>query len=301
MFEWHKNVQKMIDWIEDNITDSLSLNKMAEQINYSPFYCTKQFHAISGMQLRDYIRLRRVCHAALELRDTDLRILDVAVKYGFSSQAAFTRAFSKAYGVPPKAYRKSLKPLPLLLKRDVFNPYILGLGERCKMSKKGLQEIKVNVEVLPAHKFIGIRNIEANDYFHFWELQDKIPGQDCHTVCGLLESIPDCLNKQIGGWYLENGRKGYFYGIQVPIDYSGEIPEGMECIEVPKSLYAIFSHPEYIYNDINDTVMDNVNEMAWNWNPKENGYEWNDNSNLIYQRSNPEEFGYAVYRPIELI
>lgn len=53
-------------------------------------------------------------------------------------------------------------------------------------------------------------------------------GQDCHTVCGLLESIADGINGQIGGWYLDKGQRGYLYGIEVPFDYCGEIPKGME-------------------------------------------------------------------------
>lgn len=301
MFEWHQNVQRMIDWIEENITDSLLLGRISELLNYSPFYCTKQFHAITGMSLRNYIRLRKVCNAALELRDTDGRILDIAVKYGFSSQEAFSRAFVKAYGVAPSAYRKVPKPIPLLLKRYVFNPYILEIGERCKLSKEGLKEITVRFEVLPAHKFIGIRNINARHYFHLWKLQEQIPGQDCHTVCGLLESISGSINGQVGGWYIENGHRGYLYGIEVATGHCGEVPEQMQCIEVPESLYVVFYHPPYNYEDINDTVMGKVDEMAWTWDPEEHGYMWNEEENPIYQRSEPEKYGYAICRPVKRI
>lgn len=301
MFEWNMNIQRMIDWIENNMTNTLTLKEMSEQLNYSKFYCTKQFHAITGMKLRDYIQLRRLCHSALELRDTQLRIIDIAIKYGFNSQEAFTRAFVKEYGISPYVYRKNPKLLPLLLKRNVFDPYCLGLGERCEIVKEGLQKVTVKTEILSAHKFIGIRNINAENYFHFWELQENILGQNCHTVCGLLESIPDSINGQVGGWYFEKDKKGYFYGIEVPIKYNGAIPEGMECIEVSESLYNIFYHPTYVYKDINASVMSEVDEMAQNWNPKEHGYEWNEISNPIYQRSNPEKFGYEICRPIKIV
>ena len=91
------------------------------------------------------------------------------------------------------------------------------------------------------------------------------------------------------------------YGIEVSLEYDGIIPEAMECMEIPESLYVTFYHPPYVYNDINDTVMEEVDEMAWSWNPKEHGYEWNERSNPIYQRSNPEKYGYAICRPIKKI
>ena len=60
------------------------------------------------MQLRDYLRRRRLAFALRDVRDTDAGILDIAVQYGFSSNEAFTHAFKKAYGVSPSAYREKL-------------------------------------------------------------------------------------------------------------------------------------------------------------------------------------------------
>lgn len=57
------------------------------------------------MTLRDHLRLRRLAFVLRDVRDTDASILDIAVKYGFSSNEAFTHAFKKAYGVSPSAYR----------------------------------------------------------------------------------------------------------------------------------------------------------------------------------------------------
>ncbi|RQW12506.1 helix-turn-helix transcriptional regulator, partial [Paenibacillus rhizophilus] len=90
MYEWNEMVQLMVDWVEANITESSSLLKMSEQLGYSPYYCSRQFNQLTGMTLRDHFWNRRISRAAMELRDTDQRVLDIAVKYGFSSQEAFT-------------------------------------------------------------------------------------------------------------------------------------------------------------------------------------------------------------------
>jgi len=147
-------VQRMVDWLEDNLTESPTLLKMAEQLGYSPYYCSRQFNQLTGTTIRDYVWSRLLGRAALELRDTDERVLDIAVKYGFSSQEAFTRAFRKAFGMTPAAYRKSPRPIPLPIRQEVFSPYHYRIKERVHMSEERVKPVEVKTEFIPAHKFI---------------------------------------------------------------------------------------------------------------------------------------------------
>ncbi|WP_342416096.1 helix-turn-helix transcriptional regulator [Paenibacillus sp. FSL R10-2782] len=124
-------------------------NKM-ERIGYSPYYCSRQFNRLTGMTLRDYIWTRRISRAAFELRDTDQRVLDVAVKYGFSSQETFTRAFNKAFQLTPAAYQKAPRPIPLAIRQEVFSPYHYLIKERDKTNKVHLQLGEIKVEFIPA-------------------------------------------------------------------------------------------------------------------------------------------------------
>lgn len=151
MFEWNMSVQKMLDCVEENLTEPLTLEMLAGLLNYSPFYCTRQFHKYAGISLRNYIRLRKVSSAVIDLRDTGERIIDIAVKYGFSSQEAFTRSFKRAYGMTPNEYRRMPEPLPLLVKRNVFNPYYLGLMEK-NMKEDLSKNVRVSIQVIPAQK-----------------------------------------------------------------------------------------------------------------------------------------------------
>lgn len=93
MYEWNEAIQNMIYWIEDNLTENPSLFDMSKQIGYSPYYCSTKFHEIVGMTIKSYIAGRRLAKATLVIRDTNERILDIAVEYGYSSQEALTRAF----------------------------------------------------------------------------------------------------------------------------------------------------------------------------------------------------------------
>jgi AraC-type DNA-binding domain-containing proteins len=107
-----KTIEKMVEWIEDNIKGSPTLEEMASHVRYSSYYCSIKFHEYLGITFKQYIAKRRLSLAEAEIKNTNRRFLDIALDYGFSSQEAFTRAFANAYGSTPYKYRKQ--------KPDVF-------------------------------------------------------------------------------------------------------------------------------------------------------------------------------------
>ena len=298
VFEWNMSVQKMLDCVEEKLTEPLTLEMLAERLNYSPYYCTRQFHRYAGISLRNYIRLRKVSSAVIDLRDTGERIIDIAIKYGFSSQEAFTRSFKRAYGMTPFAYRKMPRPLPLLVKRNVFDPYYLGLRESMKEDLSG--NVTVSVQVMPAHRFIGVSHMGAAGYMDFWKKDQEKYGRDrCDEVDGVLSSIKS-FNGIVGAWRYQNGRRGYMYGVEVPADYAGGIPEGMECISVPEGPYAVFHHPPYNFDTQEQSVHDALNKIIAGWNPAEHGYAWDD-AYPTYQRHDVLKYGQAWVKRLKKI
>ncbi|WP_314590948.1 helix-turn-helix domain-containing protein [Paenibacillus terrigena] len=300
MYEWNEMVQHMVEWVDANLSETKSLLKMSQQLGYSPYYCSKQFNQLTGMTLRDYIWTRRISRAALELRDTDERVLDIAVKYGFSSQEAFTRSFVKAFNVTPSVYQKAPRPIPLAIRLEVFSPYHYLIKERDKMSYVNVQPVEIKVELIPAHKFIGIWDVTVQNYGDFWSA-----GHDCDEICGTLESMSNfVLPGQLGqtaGWFYRNEQKGYLYGIPVALDYSGAIPAGMECREIPESEYLVFFHPPFDYLKDNSAVISKVEQVTWNFDPSGLGYKWDEEMKQDYQRHFAEGYGYAVLRPVRNI
>lgn len=306
MYEWNEMVQIMVDWVEEHLADTEmpTLLQMSEQLGYSPYHCTRRFHELTGMTLRDYICQRRISRAAVELRDSDARILDVAVQYGFSSQEAFSRAFVKAFGLPPAAYRRQRVPIRLAIRQEVFSPYHYRVKERKAMSnpQSAAKEVQILTETIPAHQFVGIWDPEVNNYGDFWQ-----NGHSCDEICGQLESMaPRSLPGQISqtaGWFTlgektdQGQSRGYLYGILLPLDDKGELPEGMERREYPESDYLVFFHPPFDYLRRNAEVMAAVEDLAWSYDPAERGYAWDD-SRPAYQRHYPEGYGYAVVRPV---
>lgn len=300
MNEWNEAIQQMIDWLEEHLIDNPKLLDMSKQIGYSPYYCSSQFHRVVGKTLKSYIAGRRLCRAALEIRDTNTRILDIAVKYGFSSQQALSRAFADAYGISPAAYRKNPSPVPFSPKKAVLFPeyyidYYQKKGEPT-MNKTILTKPNIRVEYIPAHKFIGIWDDKADNYFAFWE------HRNCDELCGILESMSHVMHPVLpchtGGWFWQDGKRGYCYGMGVPLDYSGEVPDGFELRTFPESYYLVFYHPTFDYLKDCGEVVSRVEKLAWNYNPADSGFAWNETDCQDYQRHMPETIGYEVLRPV---
>ena len=122
MYEWIYVVQKLIDWVDYHAIENPSLSEISDQVGYSPWYCSEQFHRVVGMTIKEYMAKRRLCLVALALRDTDIPVIDIAFEYGFSSQQTLTRAFTNAYGCAPAAYRRNPVPIPLTMKKIVITP-----------------------------------------------------------------------------------------------------------------------------------------------------------------------------------
>lgn len=108
-----KTIENMIDWVEDNIMEKPTLAEMSNFVGYSPFYCSIKFHEYVGLTFKQYIAKRRLSLAAIEIKNTNRRFIDIALDFGFSSHEAFTRAFSNAYSCTPYQFRKKMPEILL--------------------------------------------------------------------------------------------------------------------------------------------------------------------------------------------
>ena len=141
------------------------------------------------------------------------------------------------------------------------------------------------------HTFLHIRNYESIGYWDFWQKQSLIPGQDCETICGLLDSIKGKLDDQGGSesnsgsghviGYL-NDPKGRLcswdiplaecYGVRLPLDYQGEVPAQMLMMEVPEAEYIVFEHGPFSYEQQNCSVEQKVEEAMNTFDYEKSGY-----------------------------
>ena len=319
MYEWQKQIQILVDEIDNCIKnyndEALTLRFLSRKLGYSEFYTTRKFKEISGMQFRDYLRQRKLAFALREVRDSDKSLLDIAFDYGFSSHEAFTRAFKGTYGVTPNEYRKKPNPVVLRTKINPFDRYFLGLGEIGMI--KSTDDIKIYFVTIPVHKFLHIKNYESNGYWDFCQKQSLIPGQDCDTICGLLDSIKGKLDDDGGSEsnsgsgqimaYINDpdGRlcdwgipRTECYGVRLPFDYNGEVPAQMLMIDIPEAEYIVFEHGPFDYEQENCSVEEKIEKAMVNFDFAGTGYCFDTSpGRIIYFYHNPERY-FKYIRPV---
>lgn len=98
-------IEDLIAWIEDNLTEDLNIDTIAQKSGYSKWHMQRLFKEMTGQTVAAYARKRRLTKSAMALRLTRLSLIDIAVRYGFDTQQNFTRAFRHHFSLTPHAYR----------------------------------------------------------------------------------------------------------------------------------------------------------------------------------------------------
>ena len=101
--------EKTLEYIEKHLEEDLSLDKIAETLNYSKFYMVRAFSKKTGTSIYQYIQRRRLEQAAEKLTETDMPIVRIAYEARYNSQQAFTHAFRQKYFCSPQTYRRKHK------------------------------------------------------------------------------------------------------------------------------------------------------------------------------------------------
>ena len=103
-----RSLNNALAYIEEHLTEEIDYSKITKIAYCSEYHFKRMFSFLSGISLSEYIRRRKLTLAALDLKDKSFRIIDIAVKYGYSSADSFTRAFHSVHGILPSEARSEL-------------------------------------------------------------------------------------------------------------------------------------------------------------------------------------------------
>src|ERR1700677_807021 len=105
--EYSHRINRVIDYLRGNLDRQVKLKELARVACFSEFHFHRIFGAVSGETLNNFTKRLRLEKAARQLRFSDRRLTDIALDCGFSSSAAFSRAFRSGYDTSPSQFRKS--------------------------------------------------------------------------------------------------------------------------------------------------------------------------------------------------
>ena len=261
-------INKVKKFIEENVDQKLSLSTLAEKACYSPFHFQRLFKSVVGETPKQYIkRLRLESTAHHIVLKPETSILEVALRYGFNSLEAFSRAFKNYYGFSPDEFRKidaedKMYIIHTKIKSD--RPEMLDSSSFLVSSiKNELDSLKIKVVKLPAKKLIYV----------------PVTLKDADTVIRGYKKIKQWANardlvssnSEIFGLMLDFPaftalEKCRFYTC-VAVESKPEVSKEIGYMELPSKTYATFK----VKGEINE-LMKSVSMFATQWLP-ESGYE----------------------------
>ena len=219
--EWIESISKAISYIEDNLTDDLTIEKIADKVLISPFYFQKGFSMLCGFTVSDYIRQRRLTRAGSELVSTEEKIITIALKYGYDSPDSFTKAFTRFHGVTPTAVRKD----GAMIKSFAPLKISFTLKGGYTMDYKIVE--KEAFTVIGAWKKFPYENA-AEAIPNFWTEHYQSGGGS--TVCGTYGVN---IDESMGG-------KEFEYLIADDYKEGTEVPDGFITKTIPAFTWAVF-------------------------------------------------------------
>jgi len=228
-----EKMNEALHYIEKNLAADIDFKEVAKLAFCSEYHFRRMFSFLAGVTLSEYIRRRRLTLAAFELNSSDIRVIDVAVKYGYNSPDSFTRVFQSLHGITPSEARNNgqvLKAYP----RMTFQLFI-----------KGGNEMNYRIEEKDEFLIIGIKkrvpivfNGVNPDIADMWQSLDmetitKLKSLSNIDPAGLISASTNFSD----GRMEEKGELDHYIGVATTKD----CPDNLSKLEVPALTWAVFT------------------------------------------------------------
>ncbi|MCA1318333.1 AraC family transcriptional regulator [Bacillus tianshenii] len=240
-----KSMNDAMRYIEDNLTEEIDFKEVARSARCSEYHFKRMFSFLAGITLSEYIRRRRISLAALELTNSRMKIIDLAIKYGYSSPDSFTRAFYSLHGVTPSEARNNgqqLKTYPAMT---------------FQLSIRGGDEMNYRIEQKEAFNIVGIKkrvpiifegeNPEITAIWRSLSMDsiDRLKKISNVEPLGMIQASTNFTE----GRMEEKGELDQYIGVAT----TQKCPEGLSNLEVPPLTWAVFESTGPFPSTLQDT------------------------------------------------
>lgn len=228
-------ISEAMKYIDTHLNDALSVQMIAEQFSFSPYYFHRLFTSIVGKSLMAYVRDRRIGYACKMLNETDRKVLDIALDFGFDSAQSFSRTFKSITGMSPTKYR-SRKLMPCIVPAtELVKQFTNRLKGGTLMNPNMIKKEKIILAGVS-----GFGNETAQIWKRFMKLYKEVP---------LTGKISDD-SYEVRIYDSATEKESVFVGCEIT---SG--CDGYEIFQIPSSEYASFDvYVEEGYESENDAM-----------------------------------------------
>lgn len=179
--DWITGIQKAIDYVEAHITEPIDYEEAAKRAYSSSFHFQRVFSILCGFTLGEYIRWRRLSLAGSELLQSNEKIIDLAMKYGYDTPESFSRAFTRFHGIAPSQAKNNSAVLKSFSRLSV--KLILNGGNTMDYRIETKEAFKL---IMKKKKVSRSQELTAAEIGEFW----KKCGSD-GTIESLCKYIPE--------------------------------------------------------------------------------------------------------------
>ena len=233
--EWLTSIRTAIDYIDEHLEENISAQDVADRVNISPFFLQRGFSLMTGYGIGEYIRNRRLYQAAVDLKETEWKVIDIALRYCYETPESFTKAFSRFHGVTPSQVRDGAAV-------RVFLPLTI------KLSVQGGSQMDFKIAPMFPFKVIGFQKVFDNEtaYAEIPKFWDEICEKYANSVyAGNAPANPyeqalvdNCIGEY--GVCIDDIGGGKFRYLIAGKYTGGPVPEGMVVYEFPRNEWAVF-------------------------------------------------------------
>ena len=293
--EWLTSIRTAIDYIEEHLTNDISAQDVADRVYLSPFFLQKGFSLMTGYGIGEYIRNRRLYQAALDLKETDDKVIDIAFRYRYETPESFTKAFSRFHGATPSQVRGGAAI-------NTFLPLTI------KLSIQGGNQMDYKITPMFPFKVIGFQKKFDNEtaYTEIPKFWDEICEKYAFNVyAGNAPANPyeqalvdNCIGEY--GVCIDDIGGGKFRYLVAGKYTGGDVPEGMVVYEFPRSDWAVFN----CIGPIPDALQSLNTRIFREWLPGNPEYELYGNASVEWydcvngEKTDPD-YHSAIWVPVK--
>lgn len=271
---YKESLQRVLDYIEENLYEDLTLDMLAEIAGYSKYHFLRIFKDIMYMTPTEYVRKRRITESARDISDTDKSLSKIGFEHGFNSKENFTRAFKSEHHILPSDYRSADNGLKLLHKKNLETDNFV-----------------ISPEIIELESFLlTVYKSDEEDHTKFWNryncngLSNKLSGGEAQIDYGV----------SIKNW--EENKIDYYIGILSELA-KGDLSGTME-LEIEGGLYAVFDTPKADKYTFVNYIHKTWEYIYDKWLPG-SGYIQTSNVSFEIYKEDSREFSERIFIPIE--